>query len=260
MNILRGRYMNEISIEEVKRQFMIACPELYAYIVLDFNYEGVTENSSAYTSHGAIILKRWLNKNDYSWFVCDIGDSDMYAAIKDFEENFYDDKYTEVYFIGNIPEDYNINGKTVRLKFTCTGKTYDDNDIRLLDKDDFKQMTILTTVSEDDSVRTKVFAGNIMNDYEYAESSDVQILGIFDSSTLAGAVSIADRWGELMHINNIFVSQDYRGRKYATRLIRAATSLCPGVIYTYECHVDNLVSIASAKSADYTLSGTYIVY
>jgi len=250
--------MSEISIEEAKRQLMIACPPLYAYIVLNFNYEGVTENSTAYINHGAIILKRWRSDDDYSWFICDIGNSDMYAAIKDFKENFNDDKYTEIYFIGNIPENYDTNGQTVRLKFTCTGKMYDDKDIKILDKSDYSQMTILTNVPEDDSSRAKVFAGNIMQDYEYAEASNVQVLGIFDSSKLAGAVSIADRWGELMHVNNIFVSKDYRGRKYATRLIRAATALHPGVIYTYECHVSNLASIASAKSADYTLVGTFI--
>jgi len=255
--------MNEISIHEAKKRLMGACPALYAYAVLDLNnYEGETENSYAYESHGAIIIKKWWSNSEYSWLICDVGNSDMIAAMKEPKEAFNNQKLSSTYFIGNIPENYDTNGKWVRLKFACTsgGKTYDDTAVRVLTEENREQMILLTTVPEDDSNMAKMTARGIKNDYDYARDCDIQMLGIFDGTTLAGAVSVADRWGELFHINNIFISRNYRGRKYATRLINTATGMHPGIIYTYDCNIDNFASIASAKSAGYILTGTFILY
>lgn len=254
--------MNEISINEAKKLLMNSCAGLYAYIVFDFNYKGVNEKSSAYESNGGVILKRWWRDSEYWWYICDLGDSDMTTLINESRMAFdYDIKNEEIYFIGNIPKDYDTGkANKIQFKFTRTGEAGNNYcDIRLLSESDSEQVEILTSVSDDDSNMAKKIAGNINYDFNNAQKSDMYLLGIFDGITLAGAVSIADRWGDLMHIHNIFVSRDYRGRKYATRLIRAATAMYPGVIYTYDCDTDNFASISSAKSAGYTLAGTYIL-
>jgi ribosomal protein S18 acetylase RimI-like enzyme len=258
--------MKIITIDEAKEKLMNICPSMYIRFLGDLRYDNVIkEDCSAYESHGAIIFKfKWISASD--WYICDLGDSDMPAAVKEARETFnYDVRTEEIYFLKDIPENYDFGKLRVRLKFARIGDkfSYNDSNIRLLAKNDAEQMRALTTTPDNDSDMSKKIARYIMDNFQnfldYGESSETDLLGIFDGITLAGAVSIADRWGELNYINNIFVSCDYRGRKYATRLLRAATSMYPEAIYTYECENNNFASIATAKSAGYNFVGTMCV-
>jgi RimJ/RimL family protein N-acetyltransferase len=255
--------MNEITVNEAKIRLTDASPSMYAEIVSDFRYERVSEKSSAYECHGAIILKWWTEDSDYIWYICDLGDSDVISAIKSSRKRFnYDTANEYKYFLGDIPENYDAGAGLIRLKFSCSGKSINTNsDIRLLSEEDRKLMLSLTSAVKNDSDNAKKVANWIMyNDFDCSKQDpDIQLLGIFDGPTLAGAVSVINRWNkEEIIIHNIFVSINYRGRGYATRLICAATAMYPDIIYTYDCDISNIPSIASAKSASYTLAGTYI--
>ena len=89
-------------------------------------------------------------------------------------------------------------------------------------------------------------------------NSNYKMLGIFDGVTLAGAVEVLNYDMKLMRVLNIFVSRKYRGRRYATRLIRAALALYPGAKFDYDCAKNNLASVAPAKSEGFLLAGTFI--
>ena len=251
--------MKELSLEEAKKRLTSASAALYANVISEYD-----KVKSAYESHSGIILKK-LNDACYWWFICDLGNSDMIELIKESRAAFgYNIGQELLYFVGEIPDNYKAESEDcTQLFFARIGEACDnDCDIRILSENDRSQVEILTKVPDDDSDRAKNIAGDIQRDFDNAgkiEKYDIYLLGIFDCAALVGAVSLlADKLGTSIYVANIFVTRDYRGRNYATRLLRTATAMYPGVAYSYECAPNNFASIATAKSAGYILAGAYI--
>ena len=253
--------MVKITINEAKERLKNASVDLYATIIFYLRDDDVNARVYAYESHGAIIISQWYYNINYWWHLCDVGGSDMVAAAADVKNTFGNDiLINQAYFLNDIPKDYYVDTNDTRtmimLKFAGVGKPYNDSDIRLLMKNDREQIISLSAPNDDSDFAEKIEneATNLSADFD----GDLRLLGIFDEVTLAGAVSVNVNNTELIRVMNIFVSRKYRGRGYATRLIRAAMALYTDTWYDYECLKSNLASAASAKAAGYTLAGTFI--
>jgi len=228
---------------------MDACPGLYASIAADLR----KGRPRAYESHGAIILKSLWYYDEHSrgkpiWYACDLGSSDLDAARAALKCKI---GKRAIYRIGPHSDECS-------LVFSRMGEPYDDPDIRQLTEDDRKQILEILAVPADDSYEAKAIAEVIRESLaDTLKCSDKYLLGIFDGADLAGLLKLSDEnSGELMHIDDVFVPRQHRGRKYAPRLIRAATAMVPGARYVYSCGSENAASIASAQSAGFALAGS----
>lgn len=257
--------MNEIMIDEAIERLKKANPYLYAEVIITLGFDEYKEKSSVYESNGCIIIKLWSYHNDFYgdvfwWYLCDTGDSDISEAATDFKCTFGDNiKINQVFFLGDIPSDYDMSinaGTQVYLRLGGIGNPYIDPDIRLLSENDSEQLISLATLDDDNFVGSEKICTRYFLKYEFSQHE--QLLGIFDGKTLAGAISVLNYNMELGRIINIMVSRKYRGRKYATRLIRAALALYPDLKYDYDCTKSNIASEASAKSAGFIVAGTHI--
>jgi hypothetical protein len=256
--------MIESTIYHAVEKLINVCPGIYTDLLRRLHNADIKESSFAYESHGAVILN--FNdrlRNDWHLYnICDSGNSDMISAVKEAREAFqYDLMDEEVYFLGEIPQDYDVGKSRSSLKFICTGAQSKDIDlnIHLLSESDREQVNVLTALS-DGSDNEKFVAECIKDNFDYSTGdSAMKMLGIFDGNTLAGAVSVTNRNIGLIYVNNIFVSRVYRGRKYSTCLLRAAMSLYPDVLYSYTCAADNTASKAAAESAGFEFAGTWLI-
>lgn len=249
--------MIEITLSEAKKRLMDARPGLYADLVSDLCDNSVILRSRAYESHGAVIVKtfRYYGSDTLIWYICDIGESDMTSALADLaEEN--DDNLDRIMIYARECEGIHC------LVFSCLGRPYDDSDIRLLSEDDRGQFLSFTDVPEDDNEFARSIANNLTGSFsDMIQDSSIHILGIFDGKTLVGAISIKNKSNnEVIVVNNILISRDYRGRGYSARLIRSAMAMYLGALYSYSCGTDNYPSIASAKAVGFVFEGTYIFY
>lgn len=244
--------MIEITINEAMKNLMGSCPGLYADFVIDFSDVSIASISSAYKCGDAIAIKTlWSNSNEYIWYICDTGDSNMDLALADL--NTYDKNEFDKILI-HAKELDSINC----LIFSCFGTPYEDEFIRALNESDSEQMLSLTTVHDDDNPFSKSISECLRNNYlSIKKDSSIHTLGIFEGVTLTGAISIKNKHNSVIVISDIFVPKEYRGKGYATRLIHAALSMYPGVRYSYSCGTDNNASISSAKSAGFVFEGTY---
>lgn len=245
--------MIEITVNEARKRLINASHGLYADFISYLHDDDIISRSNAYESHGAVIIKTLYAFETFTWYICDIGNSDMSLALTELTEKFGNKIDRSMFYIGNYEGEH-------CLSFSCIGKPYDDSDIRSLSEDDLEQIRSVLTVPDDDSEYAKIIAQNINEVLtEIFYNTQKHILGIFDGKTLAGMITFNNRNNmELIHMSNVFISRDYRRRGYATRLIRAATAVYPDVIYSYSCGTSNLASAASAKSAGYVFDGTYI--
>jgi GNAT superfamily N-acetyltransferase len=245
--------MVRITINEAKKRLMNAYPGLYADFVSDLNGTNSILQSCAYESYGSVIVKtfRYYGSEILVWYICDVGNSDMTSALAELTAQD-DDTLDKIMICAGECEGVHC------LIFSCMGKPYDDPDIRLLCENDRDQFMSLTTVPEYDDEFAKSIACNLTGSFsDMKHDSSIQILGIFCGMTLAGAISVKNK-KEVITVTNVFVSHDYRGRGYASRLIRSAMAMYPDTRYSYSCGTDNYPSIASAKSAGFVFEGTYI--
>jgi len=238
--------MIEITTNEAKDRLMSARPGLYASFAA-WEYDSAYESKS----HSAIIIK--IGSNPFVWYICDTGNSDMDLAHAELTKNNDDKLDIIMIYARKLEGSYCWN-------FSCIGKPYDDSDIRLLSENDREQVMAITSVlSNDDNEFAESIAQNLLEHFlEMIQNSGICMFGIFDGETLAGAITIAKPNNKkATRILDIFIPNQYRGRGYAPRLIRAGLALYPEFIYTYDCGSDNYPSIAAAKSAGFVFEGTW---
>jgi hypothetical protein len=245
--------MIEITINEAKKRLMNTCPGLYADFVSYLHDDDIIHKSYACESHGAIVIRTLYAFETFTWYICDVGNSDMNSALAEINEKFGNNVDKAMFCIGSYEGDNCIS-------FSCIGEPYEDSSIRPLNENDREQILSVTTVPDDDSEYAKIISKNIRDEFQnIMNNPQKHILGIFDSDILAGVITFNNRNnGELIFISNVFVPYNYRKRGYTTRLIKAATAMYPDIRYVYSCGTYNFVSAASAKSAGYTFDGTYI--
>lgn len=243
--------MKEIDLNEALKTLMNRQPGLYADF--DFSDDIIASMSSAYHCSDAIAIKtlNW-NQTQFIWYLCDIGNCNMELSLTTL--NAHDPENLDKILIYAKA----VDGVHC-LVFSCTGKPYEDACIRLLEEKDSEQLLALTTIYDDNNPFSQSIAENIQNQYFHLkEDAALHMLGIFEGATLAGAISIENKHNKVIVIRDVFVAKEYRGKKYATRLIRAALALYIDAPYSYSCGSDNPASSAAAKAAGFAFEGTYV--
>lgn len=249
--------MIEISINEAKKCLIDSSLALYGDLVYHLQDVDIVGKSSAYESHGAIIIKTtWYHSENIVWYLCDIGNSNMISALTELTKKFGKNINRAMYCLRDYPGDH-------CYVFERKGELYNDVAIRLLSENDRELIISLTKVADDDNEYAIDIAKMIHENIAEINNKNIYVHGIFDGTILAGLIiskkhNIIEFNLEYVNIVDLFITRNYRGRGYATRLIRYATAVFPDLNYIYSCGTINLASIASAKSAGYILGGTYI--
>lgn len=245
--------MLQLSLNKAKEKLMTIRPGLYADFVSGLHSQSITESSSAYELRGAIAIKApsWDNKKQV-WYICDIGESDMPAALAELRANDTDNLDIIMIYARELEGIH-------CLIFSNIGKEHEDPAIRALSSADSKQVVALTTVEDDGNIFNKSISENIYNDFLKLDNDvSMQLLGIFNGNMLVGAISIENRnHNEVIIVRHLFVAKNHRGKGYASRLVKSALTLYPEARYSYSCGTDNHASVATAKATEFTFEGTY---
>lgn len=251
--------MKRISISEANQILLSKCPYLAAWNHAYLSIPEVYAQSSAFLSNRTVIMAMpEIRKTPRctTWAIIQTEkNADISSACQNVETMIKENDGISIIFMGNAPTEY-VTGLGY-LIYHSTGSPYRDKAIRTLTLEHTEYVDSL----KNDSYSTKgQFENIITNLIDSMLFGNCTGLGIFHEEKIIGAVTVSELKGtNMMMVEDIYVSPQYRQKGYGQRLLRSALALYPDRDYVYTLHRENAESKRLAEASGFLFSGEVVL-